>query len=95
MSKRAIKTYTTEVKEEAIKLATELGLTKASKELGISVSTLSGWKQKFGKYVESDSVAKNIDLEAENRRLRKELREQQMITELLKKTTAIISRDYI
>ena len=55
MSKRVIKTYTTEVKEEAIKLATEIGLTKASKEL----------------------------------------REQQMITELLKKTTAIISRDYI
>jgi len=35
--------YDTEYKIQSIKLSKEIGLTRASKELGIATSTLSGW----------------------------------------------------
>lgn len=93
MSNKAAVKYDNEFKQEALKLALELGTTKAAIQLGIPVGTVNNWKMKFGAAGSTASKRNTFDLEEENRRLRKELAQQKKITELLKKTTAIISQD--
>jgi transposase len=41
--KQEVRTYTTEYKVEAVKLARELGTKRAASELGIPCGTLGGW----------------------------------------------------
>lgn len=76
----ARKTYTQEFKENAVRLVTHEGysLTKAAKHLGVTATTLSAWKRQL---VDQDQV----DLEAENQRLRRQVRELEMEREILKK----------
>jgi transposase len=94
MSNKAAVKYSSEFKEEALKMALELGTTKTALQLGVPVGTVNNWKMKFGATGSNFSSKKNLfDLEEENRRLKKELTQQKKITELLKKTTAIISQD--
>ena len=42
----ALEKYDKQFKEEAVKMAYEVGLKKASEELGVPYYTLSGWKSK-------------------------------------------------
>ena len=37
------KRYDKEYKEQAVNLIEQIGMTKASKELGVSTSTMKGW----------------------------------------------------
>ena len=60
-------------------------------ELGINVQNLHKWKQKF-KALPAGQVATTLDaLQAENRRLQKELRRAVQQRDILKKTLGIIS----
>ena len=60
-------------------------------ELGINVQKLHKWKQKF-KTLPAGQVATTLDaLQAENRRLQKELRRAVQQRDILKKTLGIIS----
>lgn len=60
-------------------------------ELGINVQNLHKWKQKF-KTLPAGAVATTLDaLQAENRRLQKELRRAVLQRDILKKTLGIIS----
>lgn len=60
-------------------------------ELGINEQSLKNWKQKF-KELPGRQVAPTIDaLQAENRRLQRELRRTQTQRDILKKTLGIIS----
>ena len=45
-------TYEKEFKEQAVKMAGEIGTTKAAKDLGIPVDTLYGWVKKAREYGE-------------------------------------------
>jgi transposase len=45
-----VTTYDKSFKEEAVKLAEEIGTKKATEQLGISYNTLSNWRQKRKKY---------------------------------------------
>ena len=76
----ARKTYTQEFKENAVRLLTHEGysLAKAAKHLGVTATTLSTWKRQL---VHQDQV----DLEAENQRLRRQVRELETEREILKK----------
>lgn len=60
-------------------------------ELGINQQSLKVWKQKF-KQLPAGQVAPTLDaLQAENRRLARELRRAQEQRDILKKTLGIIS----
>jgi transposase len=60
-------------------------------ELGVNVQTLHGWKQKF-KALPAGQVAGTLEaLQAENRRLQRELHRVSVQRDILKKTLGIIS----
>jgi len=60
-------------------------------ELGINQQSLKAWKEKF-KQLPAGQVAPTIDaLQAENRRLARELHRAQVQRDILKKTLGIIS----
>lgn len=89
--------YSREFKIEAIKLIERIGIIQASKEFGVSNKSLYSWKKCFsfsGEKIESKASSFS-DLELENRLLRKENKNLRMIAEVLKKSTAIFSRDQI
>ena len=74
------KHYSEQFKRDAVKLITEQGysLSKASEALGVSQTTLSTWKKTV-------LPAEQSDLEAENRRLREQVKQLQTEREILKK----------
>lgn len=60
-------------------------------ELGVNVQTLHNWKKKF-KDLPAGQVAGTLEaLQAENRRLQRELRRVSVQRDILKKTLGIIS----
>ena len=86
--------YSKEFKEEALKLSDEIGLKKASQQLGIQYYTLSDWRSKRNasskavKYQVTDDEAKQriTVLERENAELHK-------ANEILKEALGFFARD--
>ena len=72
--------YEAEYKKEAVKLAKEVGVKKASEELKIPYGTLYDWIKKERKWEietgEAKTPAEAMSLAKENQKLRKELKEQ-------------------
>ena len=87
------KSYTEEFKLEALKLVKEIGVTKASTELGVTAKTLRTWSE--GSVQSKSSGKKNSELEAELRAAQKEIKNLKLINDVLKKSTAIFSKDQI
>jgi len=79
-----MRTYEGSFREEAVKLAKEIGTSKAARELGIPENTLATWmwKDRKGKLGESPQVA--MGLVQENKRLERELREARRANQILK-----------
>ena len=68
-----------------------LSATQIARELGINVQNLHKWKQKF-KALPAGQVAGTLEaLQAENRRLQKELHRAVQQRDILKKTLGILS----
>ena len=89
------KSYSAEFRSQAIELAKEIGTKEASKQLGVSYPTINRWQAASQ---QSESSVKNStmnNLEKENRRLKKELGHYKKINEILKKSTAILSKDLV
>ena len=84
----ARKIYTDQFKRDAVKLMAEPGysLAKASKALGVSQGALSTWRKTL-------VPAAQADVDAENRRLRKRVRELEMERDILKKATAFFAKE--
>ena len=92
------KRYSQEFKLEAIKLAEKVGMSQASRDLGVTAKSIHDWMRKFSpnsKSVSSVAGKRSADLEAENKRLREEVGYLREINSVLKKSTAIFSRDQI
>ncbi len=92
------KRYSLEFKQEAIKLASKIGVPKAASELGVTSKSIHDWIRKFNPDLktETSKATKSVqELEAENRRLRKENEYLNKINDVLKKSTAIFSSDQI
>lgn len=87
------KSYTEEFKKEALRLVESIGVTKASAELGVTPKTLRTWSE--GEIRSKPSGMKVSELELENRRLKKENKNLRLINDVLKKSTAIFSKDQI
>lgn len=84
----ARKTYSEQFKRDAVSLMTQKGysLSKASEALGVSQATLSIWKRTLVPREQSD-------LEAENERLRRQVKELQIEREILKKAATFFAKE--
>ncbi len=84
------RTYTDEFKQEAIKLATEHGLTRkqVARDLGIDPQTLRSWLRA----VDGSPAATPAADTAELARLRRENDQLRMERDILKKALGIFSR---
>jgi transposase len=87
--------YSLEFKEQAVKLANELGsIRAAAKQLGVSDGNIHGWMRKFGKSGKL-LASPNETPEAEMNRLRKENEELKKVNYILKRAAAFFSQDHL
>ena len=96
--KTSKKTYTPELKEEAVKLvlAQGLSLEQAAVRLSIPKGTLANWvvAAKRGPAVAAAPGSRSVtELEAENAKLRKELAETKMERDIVKKAAAYFAQE--
>lgn len=94
MSKRKVTNYPEECKKSSAQLAVDSkqAISQTAKELGLNISTLHGWVQKYypdNKIPTSDTPE---SLHAELKRLKKALSAKEEECEILKKTSAYFAK---
>jgi len=94
MGKSKPRRYTLEFKQQAVELAKRIGTSPAARQLGVPVQSLHSWKTKANEQG-LISNAKKVDLDAENRQLRKEVEELKKVNQILKKAAAFFSQDHL
>jgi transposase len=92
------RTYTPELREEAVKLVLAQGLTlgEASKRIAIPMATLATWVKaaKLGNGSVTAPGSRTVpELEAEVAKLRKELAETRMERDIVKKAAAYFAQE--
>lgn len=89
--------FTDEFKREAVKLATQPGVTVSTvaRELGVERSVLSAWVRKTqeGRYEPAPGRPLKSDSQAENEQLRRELARVKMERDILKKALGYFAKD--
>ena len=87
------KRYTEEFKEEAVKQVTERGysVVEVAERLGTTTHSLNDWIKKYGKSTPRE--ANKPDIEAENARLKAELKRVTMERDILKKAAAYFANN--
>ena len=92
--------YTDEFKVEAVRLSESIGGTGAAKRLGIPDSSLWNWIRlsRAGKLKAADGTTAPVkrsitEVEAENRRLRRELASTKLDLEIVKKAAAYFAKE--
>jgi len=98
MTMRTRNTYSTEFKEEAVRLVVKenRSVKDVAKELGLHPSSLFHWKNQYLEKMNQNAPSlkgalKPSDLEAENHRLRRELEKMTEQRDILKKAVGIFS----
>jgi len=87
------KRYTDEFKIEAVKQVTDRGYSvqEVAQRLGVTTHSLYAWRKKYGQG--SHRAAQLDDQQAENRRLRAELKRVTEERDILKKATAYFAKE--
>ena len=90
------RSFTEEFKRDAVNLVAVEGyaFNRAAQAVGVSVSSLRGWYEKY--VPEPQACGEDAtfqQLQEENRRLRKKLREAEMEREVQKKATAFFAKE--
>jgi len=82
-------------KLEAVELGKRIGIPRAASDLGVLESNLRNWTKAVATRGTQAfaPVAERTDVEAENRRLREEVRVLKMERDILKKATAFFAKD--
>ena len=84
--------YPLDFKRDAVKMSEKIGVSEASDQLGVPLSTLQRWKYKKNKLpVEKSTDILRLQLEIKN--LKKKLIEKDALIEMLKKVTIFFSRE--
>ena len=95
--KRNRQKFTTEFKNDAIKLVVEQGYScnEVGRRLGINSSNVSRWVREYRQETDppADGSTSRSELEAEVKRLRKENQRLQMEREILKKAAAFFAKE--
>ena len=86
--------YTSEFKQQAAELPNRIGSSKASQQLGVQVQNIKRWK-KLADNQEPQTKKEKLNLEEENRRLTKEIKELKDVNYILKKAAAFFSQDHL
>jgi transposase len=98
MSKKSgSKSYPAELREKAVKLATERGYTIAqvAAQLGCSQESVRRWKESAAKKLDPAIAQRMEQDEDENKRLRSENKRLQMEVDILKKATAYFAKEVL
>ena len=85
------KRHSEEFKAEVLRLASNLGATKAAKQLGIHPSQIYQWRSAADK--KANTSERESDLATENTRLKRQLAEQEDELLLLKKAAAYFAKN--
>lgn len=91
--------YTAEFKEQAVRLAEEIGARKAAQKLGLSDANIHNWRakkragEKFKGAIGTSHIAETPDEEI--RRLRRENEELKKANYILKRAAAFFSQDHL
>jgi transposase len=93
MGKIGNRQYTSEFKQQASELAIRIGNKKAAEQLGVPMQNVSKWK-KLAENKEPQSKKEKTNLEEENRRLLKEVKELKEVNYILKRAAAFFSQDH-
>lgn len=95
--KKTKRTYTPEFKQEAVRLANEKGASTVGRDLDVNESVIRRWVQesKNKKSTNSSEEKTNAELLKEIKRLKKENYYLSEINKVLKKSTAIFSKDQL
>ena len=94
--KRVHRTFTDEFKRDAVNLVVVEGYTfsAAAKAVNVSPKSLREWYDKFAPEPEACGDGASVgQLMAENKRLRKQLKQAEMEREILKKATAYFVKE--
>lgn len=92
MGKKTPRKYTAEFKRQAVNLANDLGVKKASRQLGISETNIHNWRTKQRV---SEQPAIEVSMAEENRRLREENADLRKVNHILKAAAAFFSQDHL
>jgi transposase len=93
--RRPRRKFTAEFKCEAVELSRKIGIAKASEELNVDGATLRNWRLKEESQGSAVGKRSYADLEKDVRRLTKEIGYLEEINKVLKKSTAIFSKDHM
>ncbi len=94
--KRVRRRFSDEFKQDAVNLVVVQGYSfkRAADAVGVSSRSLREWHEKFAsKPDECGDEATVLQLQDENKRLRKELKRAEMEREILKKATAYFAKE--
>ena len=95
--KRIRQHYTKEFKNDAVKLVVEQGYSsnEVGRRLGVNQTNVSRWVREYRQENDPpvDGAASRSELEAENKRLRKENHRLQMERDILKKASAFFAKE--
>lgn len=95
MGKSTDRKYTLEFKQQAADLADRIGVTKAANQLGVPVANVQRWKTELKKVETKISKQTKLDVEEENRILRRENEELKKVNHILKRAAAFFSQDHL
>lgn len=95
-NKRKKRLYDREFKLNALKLIEkgEMSMTQIAFDLGVNINTLSNWRKQYAK--NADQAFRTIELTAEQKKIRdleRQLREERIGNEILKKAVAIFAKE--
>ena len=85
--------YSKEFKEQALKLSDEIGLKKASEQLGINYGTLADWRKKRKKKISVQAATDTSPLTEREKQLIKENLELKDANEILKDALGFFAKD--
>ena len=94
--KQPRRSFTEEFKRDAVNLVAVEGYSfnRAAKAVGVSSNSLRGWYEKYAPEPKACGEDATFEqLQEENKRLRKKLRETEMEREILKKATAFFAKE--
>lgn len=94
--KQPRRSFTEDFKRDAVNLVAVEGYSfnRAAQAVGVSSNSLRGWYEKYAPEPEACGEDATVgQLQDENKRLRKKLREAEMEREILKKATAFFAKE--
>lgn len=90
-TKKLRKIHTAEFKDEAVKLANQIGVTAAAKRLGVNASQISKWRTKS--QTQPTTSQREAELAAEVARLKRQLTAQAEDLDILKKAATYFAKN--